>query len=365
MTPDRNCACPDRPPLVPEDGGSRRRSGHRRAMRGRGRAGPGAGDHPPLRQPLPAGPLGVPDRHRFGELVASKTGGKVKVDMFHNASLGSEREAAEGVKSGSIDMAYSGLGGFGSYVREFGVLEMPYLYDSLDEVKSVVDKISPQLEARMAADGLALLGYLFDGPRVTLSTRPLNSIDDFKGLKFRVPQSPLYVQMAQAFGATPDPGGAAGGLHGAPVEDRRGAGGHADLAVHAEVPRGGQEHRPHRPHLLRRLYRHERAAAGQAVAADQQKAIRDAGREASAYNLRDRQAGRAGGLRPAGGGRRQGHRRPTGPRSAPRSADMREKYAAGLGDRGPGDLQRGQGRDQGDPAAAGRSRRATGAPPLV
>ena len=57
----------------------------------------------------------------------------------------------------------------------------------------------------MASVGLALLGYLYDGPRVTLSTRPLNSIDDFKGLKLRVPQIPLYVQMAQAFGATPTP----------------------------------------------------------------------------------------------------------------------------------------------------------------
>jgi tripartite ATP-independent transporter DctP family solute receptor len=142
---------------------------------------------------------------RFGELVAAKTGGKVKVDLFHNASLGNEREAAEGVRSGSIDVAYSGLGGFGSYVPEFAVLEMPYLYDTLDEVKAVVDRISSSLEARMAASGVELLGYLYDGPRVTISTRPLQSFADFKGLKLRVPQVPLYVQMAQAFGASPTP----------------------------------------------------------------------------------------------------------------------------------------------------------------
>ena len=118
---------------------------------------------------------------RLAELVAAKTAGKVKVDLFHNAALGSEREAAEGVKSGSIDMAYSGLTGFGSYVPEFGVLEMPFLYDTLDQVKSVVDKISPRLEARMASVGLALLGYLYDGPRVTLSTRPLNPSTTSRG----------------------------------------------------------------------------------------------------------------------------------------------------------------------------------------
>ena len=270
---------------------------------------------------------------RFGELVAAKTGGKVKVDLFHNAALGSEREAAEGVKSGSIDMAYSGLTGFGSYVPEFGVLEMPFLYDTLDQVKSVVDKISPQLEARMASVGLALLGYLYDGPRVTLSTKPLNSMDDFKGLKLRVPQIPLYVQMAQAFGATPDPGGAARGVHGAPVADRRGARGHADLAVHAEVSRGGEEPGAHRPHLLRRLHRHERAAPREAVA---RPAGGDPRRRPGGQRLqpRDRQAGGSGGLRPAGGRRRQDHHARTGRRSAPRSApcarSTRRAWASGV-----------------------------------
>jgi len=142
---------------------------------------------------------------KLAELVAAKTGGRVTIDMFHNAALGSEREAAEGVKSGSIDLAYSGLPGFGSYVPEFGVLELPFNYASLDDVKTVVDRISASLEGRMDSQGLTLLGYLYDGPRVTISTRPLNALADFRGLKLRVPQTPLYVQMAQAFGASPTP----------------------------------------------------------------------------------------------------------------------------------------------------------------
>lgn len=143
--------------------------------------------------------------NKLAELVAAKTGGKVKVDVFNNSALGGEREAAEGVRTGSIDAAYSGLTGFGSYVPEFGAIEMPYNFTSFDQLKSVVDKVSGKLEERMASQGLALLGFLFDGPRVTLANRPLNSIDDFKGLKLRVPQIPLYVQMVQALGAIPTP----------------------------------------------------------------------------------------------------------------------------------------------------------------
>lgn len=142
---------------------------------------------------------------RLAELVAQKTAGRVKVEVFHSAALGGEKEVAEGVRSGSIDLGNSGLPGFGSFVPEIHVLEMPYLYEDLDEVKTVVDKVSPDIERYLAAGGLQPVGYIFDGPRVTLATRALRSFDDFRGLKFRVPQAPLYVQMAKAFGAIPTP----------------------------------------------------------------------------------------------------------------------------------------------------------------
>jgi TRAP-type transport system periplasmic protein len=142
---------------------------------------------------------------RLAELVTQKTAGRVKVEVFHSAALGGEREVAEGVRSGSIDLGNSGLPGFGSFVPEIHVLEMPYLYEDLDEVKTVVDRVSPDIERYLAAGGLQPVGYIFDGPRVTLATRPLRSFDDFRGLKFRVPQAPLYVQMAKAFGAIPTP----------------------------------------------------------------------------------------------------------------------------------------------------------------
>lgn len=269
---------------------------------------------------------------RFAELVAAKTGGKVKVDLFHNAALGSEREAAEGVKSGSIDLAYSGLTGFGSYVPEFGVLEMPFLYDTLDQVKGVVDKISPQLEARMASVGLALLGYLYDGPRVTISTRPLNSIDDFRGLKLRVPQIPLYVQMAQAFGATPTPvalpevytalqSKIVDGLEGTPT------------SLYVQKYHEVAKNIARTDHIFFVAYIAMNAGLLAKQSADKQEAIRAAGREASAYNLEiAKPAVQEDFARLAAGGVKF-----TTPDRAPfraAVAPMRERYAAGLGARG-------------------------------
>ncbi|MGH7267850.1 MAG: TRAP transporter substrate-binding protein [Candidatus Rokuibacteriota bacterium] len=269
---------------------------------------------------------------RFAELVAAGTGGKVKVDVFHNAALGSEREAAEGVRSGSIDMAYSGLTGFGSYVPEFGVLEMPFLYDSLDQVKSVSDKISPALEARMAANGLALLGYLYDGPRVTLASRALHSIDDFKGLKLRVPQIPLYVQMVQAFGATPTPVALPEvytALQSKIVEGLEGTPTSLYVQKYHEVAR----HLARTDHIFFVAYIAMNAPLLAKLPRGQQDAIRAAGRDASAYNLAiAKPAVQEDFARLTAAGVKV-----TTPDRAPFRAAvsaMKERYAAGLGQRG-------------------------------
>lgn len=141
----------------------------------------------------------------FAEEVAKRTGGRVRVQVFHNAALGGEEQVGEGVRSGTIDIGYAGIVGYGGLIRDIRVLEMPYLYKSLDELKLVVDKVQPVLQQLFTANELLLLANQFDGPRMTLAVRPLRSMADFKGLKFRVPQSPLYIDMVKAFGAIPTP----------------------------------------------------------------------------------------------------------------------------------------------------------------
>lgn len=141
----------------------------------------------------------------FAELVGKKTGGRIKVQVFHNAALGNEAQVGEGVRTGTIDMGFAGGVGFGSAIRDIRVLELPYLYKDFDDIHAVFAKVSPQLGKAFADKGVQLLGYVYEGPRMTLSTKPLKSFADFKGLKLRVPQAPTYIAMAQAFGATPTP----------------------------------------------------------------------------------------------------------------------------------------------------------------
>jgi TRAP-type transport system periplasmic protein len=142
---------------------------------------------------------------KFAELVEQKTGGKVKVQVFHNAQLGNENKVGEGIRTGTIDVGFAGSSGFGSYIRDIRVLELPYLYKDFDALHRVYLDVFPTLTELFGAAGVQLVGNIYEGPRMTLATKPLRNLDDFKGLKLRVPQAPVYIEMAKALGAIPTP----------------------------------------------------------------------------------------------------------------------------------------------------------------
>ncbi|HEY6431365.1 MAG TPA: TRAP transporter substrate-binding protein [Acetobacteraceae bacterium] len=141
----------------------------------------------------------------FADEVSKQTDGKLHIQVYPNAVLGNEDEAVQGVRNGTIDICYGGVVGFGGYVRDIRVLELPYLYSDLDQLAQVANNVAPIIDTLYSNVGLKRLSFQFDGPRMTLATRPLRSFADFKGLKMRVPQSPVYIEMVKAFGAIPTP----------------------------------------------------------------------------------------------------------------------------------------------------------------
>lgn len=141
----------------------------------------------------------------FAKLVAEKTSDSVKVEVYHNSELGSEREMAEGVQTGSLEMTVSGLAGLGLYVPGIHVFELPYLYDSMEQLKEVTAKLEPEMQKLLVAKGFRTVGFAFQGPRSTAAVKPLPDFQAFQGLRLRVPESPLYVGMAKAMGTNPTP----------------------------------------------------------------------------------------------------------------------------------------------------------------
>jgi len=141
---------------------------------------------------------------KMAELVAQKTKGQVKIEVFHGSTLGSEREMIESVKAGSLDMMLS-MSGVGRFVQGVLVFEMPYLYTDLDHLARVWAGSAADVQKLISPAGFYTLTSFFQGPRAVASKRPFQSLEEMKGLRLRVPESPLYVGMARALGANPTP----------------------------------------------------------------------------------------------------------------------------------------------------------------
>ena len=143
----------------------------------------------------------------FKGLVEGATGGSVNVKVFPASQLGNERELIEGTKIGTIQMSFVS-GAIAGFYKEAQVLDIPYLFSSGPVAWKVMDGPFGQ---EMAADilqktGMRVLAYGETGFRnFTNSSRPIKSPADMKGLKIRVMETPVYVNMVKALGAAPTP----------------------------------------------------------------------------------------------------------------------------------------------------------------
>ncbi len=143
----------------------------------------------------------------FKNLVEAETTGAVDVKVFPAGQLGNERELIEGTKIGTIQMSMVSAAIAGFY-KEAQVLDIPYLFSSAPVAWKVMDG---WFGKEMAADclkktGMRVLAYGETGFRnFTNSNRPIKSPGDMKGLKIRVMEAPVYVNMVKALGAAPTP----------------------------------------------------------------------------------------------------------------------------------------------------------------
>jgi len=139
----------------------------------------------------------------MGQLLAERTNGRIKIEVYHSSQLGEERDALEQTRFGVIDMIRTSLGPVATMVPEATVITMPYIFRSVDHMHAVVDgPIGEEILAAFAPYDLVGLAFYDSGARSFYTrTREVRSIADLKGLKYRVQQSDLFVDMMNALGA--------------------------------------------------------------------------------------------------------------------------------------------------------------------
>jgi tripartite ATP-independent transporter DctP family solute receptor len=155
----------------------------------------------------PEGHPAVAGMKKFADTVAAKSGGKLKVQLFLNGTLGSDQATLSSIKGGTVEMAVMNSGILASEVKALSVFDFPFLFANEKESDAIVDgPIGQKMHAQLQEKGVMGLAYWELGFRnITTSKRALNKVDDIDGLKLRVIPSPINVDWVKALGANPTP----------------------------------------------------------------------------------------------------------------------------------------------------------------
>lgn len=144
---------------------------------------------------------------KFANLVKAKSNGRMVVEIYHSASLGSDEQMVEQLRSGVSQFAAPGSGTVAPLEPKLSVLDMPFLFKDYEQAWKILDSpLGQELVVSLPEKGLRVLGYWENGFRnITNSTLPINSPDDLKGLKMRVPNWEVSIATFKALGAKVTP----------------------------------------------------------------------------------------------------------------------------------------------------------------
>jgi tripartite ATP-independent transporter DctP family solute receptor len=144
---------------------------------------------------------------KFAELVASKSGGKMKVSLFPGGVLGGDQANVSALQGGTLEIVSLNSGILASQAKEFGIYDFPFMFASSKEADTVVDgPFGKMMHAKLEGKGIVGLAYWELGFReITNSRRPIHKVDDIAGLKLRVIPNAINVDWVKALGANPTP----------------------------------------------------------------------------------------------------------------------------------------------------------------
>ncbi len=144
---------------------------------------------------------------KMGEMLKERSGGRICIDVFHSAQLGEEKDTIEQTKFGVIDLNRVSMGPFNNEIEETKVVSLPFIFRSVDHMHKVMDgDIGAEIAAAFEPHGFVALAFYDGGSRSFYnSKKPITSIEDLAGMKVRVMQSDVFVDMMTALGANATP----------------------------------------------------------------------------------------------------------------------------------------------------------------
>jgi tripartite ATP-independent transporter DctP family solute receptor len=146
--------------------------------------------------------------NRAAEWIRERSNGRLRIDNFPSSQLGGEREMLTQVSNGTLDLCITGPAVLGSWVRPISILESPFLASDFDQVLRMFGHPAIQAASRQLAEGRnmrPLEPWYYGTRHLTTRDKAVRVPEDIRGLKIRVPQAPLFVDMMRTLGAAPTP----------------------------------------------------------------------------------------------------------------------------------------------------------------
>lgn len=139
--------------------------------------------------------------------LEKRTNGEVKLDVYPNSQLGGNKEMVEGVVLGTVDIAQQFAGTFSSYVPEMDILVQPFLFKSEEGLFRALEGEAGKILAKsLEKKGFVPLTYFYGGSRSFINNeRPINTVEDLKGLKIRVIGVKTVINAINQMGAIATP----------------------------------------------------------------------------------------------------------------------------------------------------------------
>lgn len=142
----------------------------------------------------------------FSRLVEENSNGNIKVKIFPNAQLGSEREVLELTQSGAVDIAKVSASALEGFEPDYSIFSLPYLFEDYEQFEQAMNNetITNHLYFKTEDIGIIGLTYYNAGVRnLYTKDREVTTVEDMKGLKVRVQPSQTSVGMINALGGLP------------------------------------------------------------------------------------------------------------------------------------------------------------------
>lgn len=143
----------------------------------------------------------------FAQRLETLSGGKMTVNVYPSGQLGSDKELIQSCVSGDIEFVVQNHAAQVNNVPEAGVLDMPFLFQTIDQARAAIDDptFRESFDKAYENKNLKLLLVSDNGFRVMTSNKKIEKLEDFKGLDIRTMENPVHLAIWQALGANPTP----------------------------------------------------------------------------------------------------------------------------------------------------------------